>query len=61
MNEFNIEFNEDGSFDAFFGDCGDDAVNNLPITDGWNYVMRIYQPNIDEAAEYRLPDAQKVN
>lgn len=61
LNEFNIEFNEDGSFDAFFGDCGDDAVNNLPITDGWNYVMRIYQPNIDEAAEYRLPDAQKVN
>ncbi len=61
LNEFNIEFNEDGSFDAYFGDCGDTAVNNLPITDGWNYVMRIYQPNIDEAAEYRLPDAQRVN
>jgi hypothetical protein len=61
LNEFNIDFNEDGSFDAYFGDCGDTAVNNLPITDGWNYVMRIYQPNLDEAAEYRLPDAQKVN
>jgi hypothetical protein len=61
LNEFNIEFNENGSFDAFFGDCGDDAVNNLPITDGWNFVMRIYEPKVDEVAKYRLPDAQRVN
>ena len=35
--------NEDGSFTIHFG--GDpDSVNFLPIMEGWNYIVRLYQP-----------------
>ncbi len=35
--------NADGSFTIHFG--GDPtSVNHLPITEGWNYVVRLYQP-----------------
>ncbi len=35
--------NEDGSFTIHFGgDPG--SVNHLPITEGWNYTVRLYQP-----------------
>ncbi len=35
--------NPDGSFTVHFG--GDpESVNYLPITEGWNYVVRLYQP-----------------
>jgi len=35
--------NEDGSYTIHFG--GDpESVNYLPITDGWNYAARMYQP-----------------
>jgi hypothetical protein len=27
---------------SFGGDPG--AINNLPITPGWNYIVRMYQP-----------------
>jgi len=60
LNEYNIEFNTDGTFDAFFGDCGDNVKNNLPITDGWNFLMRIYQPKLDKLDNYKLPTPVKV-
>ncbi len=35
--------NEDGSFTIHFGgDPG--SVNHLPIAEGWNYTVRLYQP-----------------
>ncbi|VGO15425.1 hypothetical protein PDESU_04008 [Pontiella desulfatans] len=35
--------NEDGSFTIHFG--GDpENLNHLPITEGWNYTVRFYQP-----------------
>ncbi len=35
--------NEDGSFTIHFG--GDPkSVNHLPIAEGWNYTVRLYQP-----------------
>lgn len=35
--------NEDGSYTVRFG--GDTSVpNTLPIMDGWNYIVRLYQP-----------------
>jgi len=38
------ERNEDGSMTVHFGGCDDGRVNCLPIMDGWNYVIRLYQP-----------------
>ena len=61
LNEYNIEFNDDGTFDANFGDCGEGAKNNLPIVDGWNFLMRIYEPRLDELDNYELPTPVKVN
>ncbi len=61
LNEFNIEFNEDGKFDAFFGDCGADTRNNLPIVDGWNFLMRVYEPRLTELNSYKLPTPVKIN
>jgi len=60
LNKNNITFNEDGSFDVTFGECGDDAKNNLPITKGWNYVMRVYEPKLDQLEAYKLPTPVKV-
>ncbi|MFT5729613.1 MAG: hypothetical protein ACI8PB_003784 [Desulforhopalus sp.] len=60
LNKNNITFNEDGSFDANFGECGDNVKNNLPITKGWNFVMRVYEPKLDQLEAYKLPTPIKV-
>ena len=36
--------NDDGSITVRFGDHGPDAPNAIPITDGWNYLVRLYRP-----------------
>lgn len=61
LNEYNIEFNDDGTFDVNFGECGSDAKNNLPIVDGWNFLMRVYEPRLEELDSYSLPTPVKVN
>jgi len=61
LNEYNIEFNEDGTFDANFGDCGDHAKNNLPVVDGWNFLMRVYEPRLEELDSYEVSTPVKVN
>ncbi len=43
VNNLTATANDDGSFTIHFGgDPG--AVNYLPITEGWNYTVRFYQP-----------------
>jgi len=34
----------DGGATVHFGGCDDGRVNCIPITDGWNYIVRLYQP-----------------
>jgi hypothetical protein len=60
LNKNNITFNEDGSFDATFGECGSNAKNNLPITKGWNFIMRVYEPKLVELDAYKLPTPTAV-
>ena len=60
LNKNNIEFNKDGSFDANFGECGSNAKNNLPITKDWNFLMRVYEPKLDQLDTYKLPTPVKV-
>ena len=60
LNEFNMNLNEDGSFDAYFGECGE-VDNNLPTVEGWNYILRIYEPRLDELQEFRLPEMKKIS
>ena len=34
----------DGSITIRFGDHGADVPNTIPITEGWNYLVRLYRP-----------------
>ena len=43
LNNFSAEPNEDGSYTIQFG--GDPkSANYLPITEDWNYAVRLYEP-----------------
>lgn len=53
--------NPDGSFTIYFG--GDPGnVNYLPITEGWNYVVRMYQPR-DEILDgsWMFPSVERAD
>ena len=39
--------NEDNSYTIHFGNCDDGRINCIPITAGWNYAVRMYQPSKD--------------
>lgn len=43
-NSVTAESNDDGSYTIHFGACDDGRINCIPITKGWNYTVRLYQP-----------------
>jgi hypothetical protein len=63
VNSSNVKLNPDGTFTVYFGSkeiCGD-IPNRLDVTEGWNFLMRIYRPGasvLDES--YKLPKAEAV-
>jgi hypothetical protein len=44
VNSITAARNDDGSVTVRFGGDGDPRRNSLPITDGWNYLVRLYRP-----------------
>ena len=60
FNNVTAKPNDDGSITIHFG--GDSSqVNYLPITEGWNYIVRLYQPHkeiID--GSWTFPDPKQV-
>jgi hypothetical protein len=42
INNVTAAQNDDGSITIHFGDG--DRPNTIPITEGWNYAVRLYQP-----------------
>jgi hypothetical protein len=44
VNSITAARNGDGSVTVRFGGDGDPERNSLPITDGWNYLVRLYRP-----------------
>lgn len=44
FNNVTAKPNEDGSITIHFAGCDDGRVNCLPISKGWNYAARMYQP-----------------
>lgn len=44
FNSVNARKNADGSITINFGGCGDGRANCLPIMKGWNYGVRLYEP-----------------
>ena len=47
VNSITAERAEDGSVTVNFGGCADARPNCLPITEGWNYTVRMYRPRPD--------------
>ncbi|MBL4556541.1 MAG: DUF1214 domain-containing protein [Rhodobacteraceae bacterium] len=39
--------NADGSYTIHFGGCEDGRINCIPVTPGWNYTIRLYQPRAE--------------
>ena len=46
-NNFSAQPNEDGSYTIHFGGCDDGRVNCIPISPGWNYAFRMYEPRAE--------------
>lgn len=47
VNSSNVKLNEDGTFTVHFGSseaCGKDVINRLDVSEGWNFLMRVYRP-----------------
>ena len=47
VNSITARPNEDGSVTVSFGGCDGDRPNCLPIMEGWNYAVRLYQPRTE--------------
>jgi len=59
INDRNVAANDDGTFTAYFGSeasCGD-KPNRVDVSEGWNFLMRIYRPGpAILSRRYTLPD-----
>ena len=60
LNNVTAKKGADGSVTVVFGGDGS-APNSLPITPGWNYLVRLYRPRIEVLdGTWRFPEAQPV-
>ena len=51
VNSHTASSNGDGSITVHFGAGADDSPNYLPITDGWNFVVRLYKAHPEASTE----------
>ena len=53
--------NKDGSITINFGGCEDGRVNCIPVSEGWNYLIRMYEPR-QEALDgtWEFPEIKEV-
>jgi hypothetical protein len=61
LNNLTATKGEDGSITVQFGRCDGKRPNCLPITPGWNFIVRLYRPRkeiLDGA--WKFPEAQPV-
>ncbi len=53
--------NKDGSVTLHFGGSPQ-SINYIPLTEGWNYVVRLYQPRVELLdGTWKFPEVQEVN
>lgn len=61
FNNITATPNEDGSVTIHFGGCDDGRGNCLPITPGWNYAVRMYEPQPEILdGSWKFPDIEPV-
>ncbi|MDP5215891.1 DUF1214 domain-containing protein [Ruegeria sp. 2205SS24-7] len=44
FNDFTVNRNDDGTITLHFGGCEDGRLNCIPVKPGWNYGIRLYEP-----------------
>ena len=63
VNSSTAKMNANGTFTVYYGSkasCGD-VPNRLDVTEGWNFLMRIYRPGPSVLdGTYKLPKAVAV-
>jgi len=53
--------NKDGSFTVHFGGCEDKRANCIPLTEGWNYAVRLYRPRPEILdGSWKFPSVEPV-
>ena len=61
-NNVTAEPNDDGSITIHLGACNDGRVNCIPITPGWSYAVRLYQPREEILnGSWSFPEFESVN
>ena len=61
VNSVTAERNDDGSVTIYFADAFADRPNCLPITEGWNYTVRLYRPDPEvRDGSWKFPEPQPV-
>jgi hypothetical protein len=59
INNLTAKKNADGTVSVQFGGCDGKVPNCLPITPGWNYMVRLYRPRPEILnGNWRFPEAQ---
>ena len=58
LNNVTATLGRDGSYTIQFGGCAEGVANCLPITEGWNYTVRLYRPRAEILdGRWRFPEA----
>jgi hypothetical protein len=61
LNNITARKEADGSVVVQFGGCDGKAPNCLPVTPGWNYLVRLYRPRKEVLdGTWKFPEAQPV-
>jgi hypothetical protein len=59
LNNLTAKKDDDGSIAVQFGGCDGKIANCLPITPGWNYMVRLYRPRKEILdGTWKFPEAQ---
>ena len=62
FNNITAKKGSDGSVTIQFGGCDGGVPNCLPITPGWNYLVRLYRPRAEVlSGQWKFPEAEPVS
>jgi len=62
LNNITATKGTDGSVAIQFGGCDGKVVNCLPITQDWNYMVRLYRPHVEILdGKWIFPRAEPIN
>ncbi|GAA3913884.1 DUF1254 domain-containing protein [Microbacterium invictum] len=58
-NVFGVR-NDDGSMTVRFGDFDDDEPNTIATPEGWNLLIRLYRPRLEELTSWPVPEIESI-